>query len=144
MQTRRLGRTDHESTLAIFGAVALDGLSQTEADQFMERVIATGINHIDVAPSYGNAEERLGPTLATESDRFFLGCKTAKRTKEEASEELQRSLELLRVNAFDLYQLHAVTTMEELDQVTGPGGLHWHHGAWDGSPGGFPGSVEAF
>jgi predicted aldo/keto reductase-like oxidoreductase len=88
----------------------------------MEGVIETGINHIDVAPSYGNAEERLGPTLARERDRFFLGCKTAKRTKEEADEEMERSLELLQVDSFDLYQLHAVTTVEELDQTTGPGG----------------------
>lgn len=122
MKTRRLGRTGHDSTLAIFGSVALKDLSQSEADRFMEGVIETGINHIDVAPSYGNAEERLGPTLAVERERFFLGCKTAKRTKEEAADEMRRSLELLRVDSFDLYQLHAVTTMEKLDQCTSPGG----------------------
>jgi predicted aldo/keto reductase-like oxidoreductase len=122
MKTRRLGRTGQESTLAIFGSVALRELSQLEADRFMEKVIETGINHIDVAPSYGNAEERLGPTLAKERERFFLGCKTAKRTREEAKEEMGRSLELLQVDSFDLYQLHAVTTMEKLDQCTSPGG----------------------
>ena len=83
MQTRRLGRTGHESTLAIFGSVALRVLSQAEANTFMEGVIQRGVNHIDVAPSYGNAEERLGPTLAQERDRFFLGCKTEKRSKED-------------------------------------------------------------
>lgn len=122
MKTRRLGRTGHYSTLAILGAAALWEISQGEADAFMEVVIEADVNHIDVAPSYGQAEERLGPTLAQERDRFFLGCKTAKRTKEEASAEMHRSLELLQVDNFDLYQLHAVTTMEKLDQVTQPGG----------------------
>jgi predicted aldo/keto reductase-like oxidoreductase len=122
MQTRRLGRTGHESTLAIFGSFALGKISQTEADAFMEGVIKTGVNHIDVAPSYGQAEERLGPTLARARDRFFLGCKTAKRTKGEAREEMRRSLELLQVDHFDLYQFHSVATMEKLDQVTQPGG----------------------
>ncbi len=122
MNTRRLGRTGHESTLAILGTAALWEISQGEADAFMEGVIKSGVNHIDVAPSYGQAEERLGPTLAKERDRFFLGCKTAKPTKEEASAEMHRSLELLQVEYFDLYQLHAVSTMEKLDQVTQPGG----------------------
>jgi len=122
MKTRRLGRTGHESTLAIFGSAAFIEISQTDADATMEMVVQAGVNHIDVAPSYGKAEERLGSFLAVERDRFFLGCKTAKRTKEEAAEEMKCSLELLQVDGFDLYQLHAVTTMEELDQTTGPGG----------------------
>jgi len=110
------------STVAIFGAAAFYQVTQGEADVVMEHVIAAGVNHIDVAPSYGLAEERLGPWLARERDRFFLGCKTLERTREGAAVELHRSLERLQVNAFDLYQLHAVNTMEELDQVTGPGG----------------------
>jgi predicted aldo/keto reductase-like oxidoreductase len=85
-------------------------------------VIGAGVNHIDVAPSYGQAEERLGPWMATERDRFFLGCKTEKRKKEDAAAEMRRSLKRLQVDSFDLYQLHAVGTLEELDQVTGPEG----------------------
>lgn len=122
METRRLGRTGHMSTLAIFGAAAFYQTTQAEADEAMRQVMAAGVNHIDVAPSYGLAEERLGPWLARERDRFFLGCKTQERTREAAQAELRRSLERLQVDAFDLYQLHAVTTMEELDQVTRPGG----------------------
>ncbi|OGO16347.1 MAG: hypothetical protein A2Z14_03360 [Chloroflexi bacterium RBG_16_48_8] len=122
MKTRRLGRTGQESTLAIFGSVALREISQENADAVMKGVIEAGVNHIDVAPSYGQAEERLGPWLAKERERFFLGCKTAERTREEASEELLHSLKLLRVETFDLYQIHAVTTLKQLDQVTGPGG----------------------
>jgi predicted aldo/keto reductase-like oxidoreductase len=88
----------------------------------MERVIAAGINHIDVAPTYGHAEDRLGPWMVRERERFFLGCKTMERTKDNAAAEMQRSLERLQVDAFDLYQLHAITSIEELDEVTQSGG----------------------
>jgi len=93
-----------------------------EADKAMEKVIASGVNHIDVAPGYGQAEERLGPWMPQIRERFFLGCKTMERQKEEAAVELRRSLEILRVDKFDLFQLHAITSMEELDQVTAPNG----------------------
>ena len=119
MKTRRLGRTGHESTLAIFGSAAFFEISQADADEAMELVIKAGVNHIDVAPLYGQAEERLGPWLAKERDRFFLGCKTEERKKKDAAAEMRRSLERLQVDSFDLYQLHAVCTLEELDQVTG-------------------------
>lgn len=122
MEKRRFGRTGHMSTLAIFGAAAFYQVTQAEADTAMDQVIAAGVNHIDVAPSYGLAEERLGPWLARERDRFFLGCKTQERTRDKAEAELRRSLERLQVETFDLYQLHAVTNREDLDQVTGPGG----------------------
>ncbi|MDH4138728.1 MAG: aldo/keto reductase [Anaerolineae bacterium] len=122
MEKRRFGRTGHMSTVAIFGAASFWEVTQAKADAVMEKVIAAGVNHIDVAPSYGLAEGRLGPWLARERDRFFLGCKTQERTKESAAAELRRSLERLKVDMFDLYQLHAVTSTEELDQVTGLGG----------------------
>jgi len=122
MEKRRFGRTGHTSTGAIFGTAAFWEVTQAEADAAMEQVIAAGVNHIDVAPSYGQAEERLGPWLARERDRFFLGCKTMERSKAGAAAEMRRSLERLQVDALDLYQLHAVTSMEELDQATGPGG----------------------
>jgi len=122
LKTRRLGRTNHESTIAIFGAAAFYEVSQKQADETMELVIGSGINHIDVAPSYGQAEERLGRWIETERSRFFLGCKTMERTREAANNELHHSLELLRTNSFDLYQFHAVNTMADLDQITGSGG----------------------
>ncbi len=122
MQRRRFGRTNHMSTVAIFGAVALGRVTQAEADKAMQHVIDYGVNHIDVAPSYGEAELRLGPWLEKERERFFLGCKTTERTKEAAAAELRRSLERLRVDNFDLYQFHAVTSMEELDKIFAPGG----------------------
>jgi len=122
MQKRRFGRTNHLSTLAIFGGVALGQLDQTTSDQVMEKVIDAGLNHIDIAPSYGEAEARLGPWMPRIRDDFFLGCKTMERTKSGALEEAHQSLRRLQVERFDLYQLHAVTTMEELDACTMNGG----------------------
>ena len=122
MQKRRFGRTGHMSTILIFGAFAVSQIPQEEADAVMELILEHGINHIDVAPSYYDAELRLGPWLEGHRDRFFLGCKTQLRGREEAWQELNRSLKRLRVESFDLFQLHAVTTMEELDQCFAPGG----------------------
>lgn len=122
MEKRRLGRTGHLSTVAIFGAAAFWDVDQSEADQIMELVISHGINHIDIAPSYGQAEVRLGPWLSRERDRFFVGCKTMQRSKEGAFMEMRQSLDRLHIDHFDLYQIHAVTNLEELDAVTRPGG----------------------
>jgi predicted aldo/keto reductase-like oxidoreductase len=122
LEKRRFGRTNHMSTIAIFGGAALSKVTQVEADALMEKVIASGVNHIDVAPSYGVAEERLRPWLAKERKRFFLGCKTKERRAEQAKVGFHNSLKRLGVDAVDLYQLHAVTSMEELDTVTSPGG----------------------
>jgi aryl-alcohol dehydrogenase-like predicted oxidoreductase len=122
MEKRRFGRTGHLSTAAIFGAAAFWEISQADADQAMDVVLAAGLNHIDVAPSYGQAELRLGPWLERERDRFFLGCKTMERSKSGAWAELRRSLELLHVERFDLYQFHAVSKQSELDEITAPGG----------------------
>jgi predicted aldo/keto reductase-like oxidoreductase len=122
MQTRRFGRTGHASTVAIFGAAAFWEIDQSKADRTMELVIQHGVNHIDVAPSYGQAEERVGPWLKRERERFFVGCKTMERAREGARAEMERSLKLLQTDHFDLYQMHAITTMAELDEVTAPGG----------------------
>jgi len=122
METRRFGRTGHMSTIAIFGGAAFWEISQKDADKVMEQVIEAGINHIDIAPSYGQAEERVGPWMPRERERFFLGCKTTERTKQGAWDEMQRSLKLLQTETFDLYQCHAITSMDELDSVTMKGG----------------------
>jgi aryl-alcohol dehydrogenase-like predicted oxidoreductase len=122
METRRFGRTGHMSTVAIFGAAAFYQISQEEADKVMELIIQAGVNHIDVAPGYGQAEIRIGPWMPRERERFFLGCKTMERTRESAWKEMQVSLKRLQTESFDLYQCHAVTTMEELDAVTMKGG----------------------
>jgi len=122
METRRFGRTGHMSTVAIFGAAAFSQVSQEEADKAMELIVEAGVNHIDIARSYGEAELRVGPWMPRERGRFFLGSKTTQRTKEDAWKELQESLKRLQIEALDLYQIHAITTMEELDAVTMKGG----------------------
>lgn len=122
METRRFGRTNHASTRLVFGAFAVGLLSQKEADAVMDAVLAHGINHIDVAPSYADAELRLGPWMKKHRDRFFLGCKTELRGREEAAEQLNRSLQRLQIESFDLYQLHNVSTMGALDQCFATGG----------------------
>lgn len=122
MQTRRFGKTGHNSTLAILGGFAFSQAEREETDALMEKVIEFGVNHIDIAPSYGHAEQQLGPWLARERERFFLGCKTTERKREDAARELHESLGRLQVEQLDLYQLHAVQTMDELDQATQSGG----------------------
>lgn len=122
MEKRRFGRIGHMSSVAIFGAAALAKATQAQASETMKKVVAADVNHIDVAPSYGDAEERLRPFLGKERKRFFLGCKTQERTSRGADAELHRSLKRLGVDYFDLYQIHAITTIEELDKVTAPGG----------------------
>ncbi len=122
MQTRRFGRTGHMSTVAIFGAAAFWEISQPDADRVLELLISSGVNHIDVAPSYGQAEERIGPWMTRERARFFLGCKTMERSRKGAWDEMTRSLKLLQTETFDLFQFHAVTTFDELDAITAPGG----------------------
>lgn len=122
METRRFGRSGHMSTVAIFGAVSLGQISQEQADITIQQVIDAGVNHIDIAPSYGEAEQRLGPWMPQIRKRFFLGCKTMERTRDGAQAEMERSLRRLQVDSFDLYQFHAVTSMQELDQIFARGG----------------------
>jgi predicted aldo/keto reductase-like oxidoreductase len=122
MQTRRFGRTNHNSTIIIFGAAALGRVSQAEADQAIALAIEHGINHIDIAPSYGEAELRMGPWLKTQRKNFFLGCKTTERTKQGAWDELRRSLDRLQTDHFDLYQMHSLKSIEDADEALREGG----------------------
>ena len=122
MQSRRFGRTNHQSTLIIFGAAALGDVTQAEADKAMELAIAHGVNHIDIAPSYGQAELRVGPWMKKHRDRFFLGCKTQERTRQGAWDELRRSLDRLQTDHFDLYQLHSLKSRDDADSALGTGG----------------------
>ena len=122
MKTRVLGRTGHESTVVTFGTAALGGVTQQVADQAIELIIEHGVNHIDIAPSYGHAMERLAPWMPKIRDQVFLGAKTTARTREAAWEEIHSCMRRLGVDSFDLFQLHSIINMEDLDVVTGPGG----------------------
>jgi aryl-alcohol dehydrogenase-like predicted oxidoreductase len=116
------GRTGHESTRIIFGAAALGGVTQAEADRTMELLLEYGINHIDTAASYGESELRIGPWMPRHRKDFFLATKTGERTYQAARDEFHRSLERLRVDSVDLIQLHYLVDPEEWKVAMGRGG----------------------
>jgi aryl-alcohol dehydrogenase-like predicted oxidoreductase len=120
--TQPFGRTGHLSTRAIFGAASLSRVTQAEADQALEVLMQYGINHIDVAASYGDAELRLAPWLARHRSRFFVATKTGARTAPEAKKELRRSLERMQIDYVDLWQLHNLVDPIEWDIALSPGG----------------------
>lgn len=123
METRRLGRTGHESTVVAFGAYAAGVLGQPDADRLIESALARGVNHIDVAPSYADAELRVGDYLRRQPQpNVFIGCKTQVRDRAGAREELLRTIDRLGRDRLDLYQLHAVCTPGDLDDCFAPGG----------------------
>ena len=117
------GRTGHLSSRLLFGAAALGQVTQAEADQTLDVLLEYGINHIDTAASYGNAEERIGPWMPQYRDQFFLATKTGERTYAKAREEFLRSLERLRVDSVDLIQLHYLVGEEEWEVAMGEGGV---------------------
>ena len=116
------GRTGHKSTRTIFGAAALWSVTQAEADQTLETLLQYGVNHIDTAASYGDAELRIGPWMKTHRQDFFLATKTEERSYQGAWDELQRSLERLQVDSVDLWQMHLLVDPAEWEQAMGPGG----------------------
>jgi predicted aldo/keto reductase-like oxidoreductase len=122
METRRLGRLEHRSSVLIYGAASLGGVDQDRADLSIQEALDAGINHFDVAADYGDAELRLGPRMPEIRDRIFLATKTGRRTYDEAWAEINRSLERLQTDHLDLIQMHAVCDLENLDLVTGKGG----------------------
>ena len=122
MEKRRLGRTDHESTVVTFGTAGIGRVSQEVADRAVEQIIEHGVNHIDIAPTYGEAMERMAPWMPKLRDSMFLGAKTRERTRELAWANIESCMSRLGVESFDLFQLHSVGTMEDLDKVTGSGG----------------------
>jgi len=122
IEKQMFGRTGHESTRAIFGAAALGRVSQDEADRALEILLEYGINHIDTAPSYGDAELRLGPWMPDHRADFFLATKTLERTREGAWKELNQSLERMQVDSVDLWQMHYLVNPEEWETAFGLGG----------------------
>jgi len=122
METRRLGRLGHQSSVIIYGAAALADVSQDEADRSIQQALDAGVNHLDVAASYGDAELRLGPWMPQVRDRVFLATKTGERERDAAWAQINASLERLQTDHVDLLQLHAVCTMDELDLLTRDGG----------------------
>lgn len=122
IKKRPFGRTGHMSTLTIFGAAALIRGKQRDADRALEILLKYGVNHIDTAPRYGDAELLIGPWMDRYRKDFFLATKTGKRTYQEAREEIRRSMDRLRVQSIDLIQLHNLAHPDEWDTAMGPGG----------------------
>ena len=122
LKKRPYGDTGEHLSLVGFGGIAVTSVEQPEANRLVRMAVERGVNYFDVAPTYGNAQERLGPALEPFRKDVFLACKTTLRDKEGASAELRESLKTLRTDHFDLYQLHGLAKMDEADQVLGPKG----------------------
>jgi aryl-alcohol dehydrogenase-like predicted oxidoreductase len=115
MPTRRLGRTEHHSSVAVLGGAAFWGTEPDVTASVFSAAIDAGVNHLDVAPRYGRAQELLGPLVAPVRDALFVACKTMRHDPHGVRAQLEESLTLLHCDSFDLYQMHAVTDLDELD-----------------------------
>jgi len=122
MEQRRLGRIGHQTSVLVYGAAALWDLPQDVADASLEQALAAGINHFDTAASYGKSELLMGPFVEKHRQQIFLTSKSTDRTAEGAWADLSRSLDLLHTDHIDLWQAHAVCSMDDLEQVFAPGG----------------------
>jgi len=122
IEKRSLGRTGEMLSVIGFGGIVVKNASPEDASEMVKLAIDSGINYFDVAPSYGDAEIKLGPALEPYRKNVFLACKTGKRTKADSRIELEQSLKNLRTDHFDLYQLHAVTNLKDVDTIFGKDG----------------------
>ncbi|HEY3398806.1 MAG TPA: aldo/keto reductase [Armatimonadota bacterium] len=122
LEARMLGHTGHYRSVVTLGGIVVMNEDQDAVDRLVDDAIDAGVNGVDVAPSYGDAELKLGHALRGKRDLVFLGCKTGLRDKAGAAAELRRSLERLETDRFDLYQFHGLDKPEELEQVLGPDG----------------------
>lgn len=117
MQYREYGKTGEKLSMIGFAGIIVSSETQKDADSYVAEAFDAGVNYFDVAPSYGDAQDRLGPALAGKRNDVFLSCKTGKRTRDEAEAELNNSLKVLQTDHFDLYQMHAMMTDEEVETV---------------------------
>lgn len=120
---RSLGRTGQMSTIVGLGGITLmQSADEAEAARMVEMALDAGVNHLDVAPSYGQAQQRMGAALGKRRREVFISCKTLERDAAGARRELEESLRLLRTDHIDLYQFHALDTPDDLERVCAPGG----------------------
>jgi predicted aldo/keto reductase-like oxidoreductase len=122
LEKRPLGKTGEKLSIIGLGGLVLANETQDKANQIVRDAIEAGVNYFDVAPSYGNAEDRMGPALKPFRKNVFLACKTLKRDRQGAEEELASSLGKLKTDHVDLYQLHALSKTEDVQQALGPRG----------------------
>ena len=119
---RPYGRTGDELSIVGLGGIVVSQIEQSEANEMVAWSVDRGVNYFDFAPTYGNAQERLGPALKPYREDAFLACKTGMRNALGAMGELEESLTLLKTDHFDLYQLHGLTSIEETEKALGPNG----------------------
>ena len=122
MQKRTLGRTGHDSTVVSFGTYAVGWLDQDEANRAIQLVLDHGVNHFDIAPTYGEAMERVAPWMPEIRNQIFVGAKTAVRDRDGAWRDVESIMRRMNVEDFDLFQLHSVGDMDQLEPATAPGG----------------------
>ena len=123
MQYRKFGRTGFEISAITYGGIVSMDDGQSASDRYVSWAIDQGVNYFDVAPSYGDAEEKLGNSLKPYRSRVRLACKTAERLRAGAEKELLKSQKLLHTDYFDIYQLHGIANMQEVETAFGPGGV---------------------
>ncbi len=119
---RVLGKTGEKLSVIGFGGIMLNDNPQDFANELVAKAFDLGVNYYDVAPNYGNAQEKLGPALKPYRKNCFLACKTHERDALGAQKNLEESFELLKTDYFDLYQLHALSSVEQVEKAFGPGG----------------------
>jgi len=122
LERRALGKTGEKLSVIGFGGIVVMNATTEQAAERVRAAVEAGVNYFDVAPSYGNAEDMLGPALEPHRKGVFLACKTQGRTKDAANAELESSLRKMRTDHFDLYQHHAVTKKADALKILGPGG----------------------
>ncbi len=122
LSRRELGKTGERLSVVGFGGVLVMNEEPAVAQRLVAEAVDLGVNYFDVAPSYGNAQGRLGPALQPYRKNCFLACKTTERSREGSRKDLEESLRLMRTDRFDLYQLHAMTTDEDVEKAFGPEG----------------------
>lgn len=132
MKYRRLGSTGFEVSAVVYGGIVsaahydgtvCPGDGQAASDHYVSWAIERGINYFDVAPVYGDAQQMLGNSLKPHRKDIFLACKTMERKREDAERQLKESMALLHTDYFDVYQMHALSTMEDVETAFGPGGV---------------------
>ena len=122
MQKRRYGSTDELLSIIGFGGIVVSNVTDADAERYVSEALDAGVNYFDVAPTYANAQQKLGTALKGRRDKVFLACKTEKRDAAQATKALEESLECLGTETLDLYQFHSVSTLADVDRIFAPGG----------------------
>ena len=123
MIRRALGGTGYDISAVVYGGIVSMNDGQESSDRYVAWAVEQGVNYFDIAPSYGDAQEKLGNSLIPYRKNIYLACKTGQRMRREAEKEMKRSLAMLHTDCFDVYQMHGISSMEDVDRAFGPGGV---------------------